>query len=266
MKWKRLGILTALSALLLAAPVSADDVGNLAKEILPPGFTYRELPGEYRLETGGKTISGRAGQLSVLLPKSQKFSSGYIITADIPLNNPSDLEPFMEFNLKPPAWRELIKINRTITDPDSVLRVYAAEAMRQLAAAVIGPLAQTDMSIDIYGVEPLRRFDSDTPYLYTVGYRILAHSGTIIFPLYSRMYLYPKKGQLRLLMLVTPDEGKGPLVYALDDLAKAVMKRATGAFFPEITKEEALSREKELSILLGAYEIEKKRRAMTEAE
>lgn len=266
MKWKRLGMVSALSILLLTVPVSANDIGSLAREILPPGFTYKEIPGEYRLETGGRTISGRAGQLSVLLPKSRRFSSGYIISAEISVENQSDIEPYLELNLKPPAWRGLIKVNRMITDPASDLRVTAAEAMKQLAAAVIGPLAKTDMRIDIYGVEPLRRFDSHTPYLYTVGYRMLAHSGAIIFPLYSRMYLYPEKEQLHLLVLVTPDEGKGPLVYALDDLAKEVMKQAIGSFFPDMTKEETLGREKEVSLLLGDYEMEKKRRAMEEAE
>lgn len=266
MKWKRLGIAAALSALLLAVPVSADEVGNLAKEILPPGFTYKELPGEYRLDTGMGTALSHGGQLSVLLPKSQRFSSGYIITAKIPLQDPSAIQPYREINLKPSLWRELIHINRMIKDPASRLRVAAAQAMQQMAAAVIGPLAQTDMGLDIYGVEPLRRFDSDTPYLYTVGYRMIARSDAMIFPLYSRMYLYPEKDQLCLLMLVTQDEGKEPLVYALDDLAKEFMKQVTGSLFPDLTKEETLRREKELSLLLGNYEREKKRRSPAEAE
>lgn len=264
MKWKRLGTIAALSVLLLAAPVSASDVGRLAKQVLPKGFTYTDIPGDRQLETAKGTISYHTGQLSVLLPKSQRFSSGYIVTAEFPVDNPADIAPYLDLNLKPDAWRGLIKINRMITDPMSELRLYAGDAMKKLAASVIGPLAETDLKLNIYGVEPLRRFDSNTPYLYTVGYRIIANSGTIILPLYSRMYIYPEKDMLRVLMLVTPDEGKGPLVYALDDLAKAAIKEAAGPFSVNMTAEESLSREEELSVILGRYEMEKKRRQAAE--
>ena len=44
--------------------------------------------------------------------------------------------------------------------------------------------------------------------------------------MYSRAYFFPSADgkNLDVLMLFTPDEGKGPLVYAIDDLAKEAAK------------------------------------------
>ena len=47
--------------------------------------------------------------------------------------------------------------------------------------------------------------------------------------MYSRMYFMRNGNDIDMLMLLTPDEGKQPLVFAIDDAAKAMYTKRLGS-------------------------------------
>lgn len=95
-----------------------------------------------------------------------------------------------------------------------------------LAVNALGEVAEQNVSADISEIEPFRRLTADEAYVFTAGAHITYNAGGLILPMYSRAYFFPSADgkNLDVLMLFTPDEGKGPLVYAIDDLAKEAAK------------------------------------------
>ena len=165
------------------------------------------------------------GQLSVMLSKSGKFAYGYVIKAELPMVGSDFLKPYFRQNLSVNEWRGLVRLNRLVMDENSPLRKGAAEIMRGWAAGILGNAAY-EVKINLYEIEPYHRLSSDESYLYVAGSKIIYDVGGLEFPFYTRMYFFRNNGHIDLIMLITPDEGKNPLLYALDDLSKAAAKEA----------------------------------------
>mgnify|MGYP000099202334 FL=1 len=77
-------------------------------------------------------------------------------------------------------------------------------------------------------MEPLRKVTLQS-LLYTAGGKIIFDSDGLIYPMYSRMYFMRNGNDIDMLMLLTPDEGKQPLVFAIDDAAKAMYTKRLGS-------------------------------------
>lgn len=217
----------ALAALLLTGGQAlAYDISALAVKTLPKSFSYKDIPGEQQLSFGGGEIPYHMGQLSITLKKAQKFSSGYIIQAQLPKEAAEQMRPYFRMNLGEEQWQGLVNMNRGLLDPSSILRQDMKKTVLSLAVNALGTVAEQNVSVDISEIEPFRRLTADEAYVYTAGAHVTYSAGGLILPMYSRAYFFPSSdGQnLDVLMLFTPDEGKGPLVYAIDDLAKAAAK------------------------------------------
>ena len=223
MKWKY----WALAFLLMMGGgyiVSAYNISTLAAKTLPKGFVYKEIEGNEVLPFWGQDVVYHMGQLQVTLPQNQSFSSGYIIRTKMPKNMEEAMRPFFKLNRDEKVWQILTRMNRALLNPHSPLRHQISMTMQELAVNAIGPMASSDVTVDISHIEPFRRLSTDEAYVYTAGGLITYDSKGLRLPMYCRTYFFPGQDGMEVLMLFTPDEGKGPLLYAIDDLASAAAK------------------------------------------
>lgn len=229
---KKLAALALAVLLLAGGSASAYDIGALAAENLSKNFTYTDIPGTQTLHFGGGEIPYHMGQLSIIRKKARKFSSGYIVQAKLPKVLADRMRPYFRMNLTEEEWAGLAEINREFLDENSILRRDMKDTVMSLAANAMGPVAEKQVTAEISEIEPFRRLSADETYVYTAGAHVTYSLQGMILPMYSRAYFFPSADgmNLNVLILFTPDEGKGPLVYAIDDLAKkAAMEELLGA-------------------------------------
>ena len=225
MKWKRV-VLAACLALSCSVSAGAYEVSQLAAETLPKGFVYKEIEGQQTLPFWGQDVSYQLGQLQVTMNKKQTFSSGYIIRTRLPDWMEKGLRPFFKLNRDEKVWKILNQMNRALWNPASPLRKHIEDTMKSLAVNAMGPIAEEGVQVKISDIEPMRRLSADEAYVYTADGVVTYDSGGLLLPMYCRTYFFPANQGLDVLMLFTPDEGKGPLVYAIDDLARAAAKES----------------------------------------
>lgn len=223
MKWKS-AILAASLALAMPWGIGAYDLESLAVKTLPQGFVYKKIEAQQTIPFWGQDVSYQMGQLQVTLSKSQRFSSGYIIETQLPESMEKGMRPFFQLNRDEKVWRLLTRINRALMNEESPLRQHIAETMKSLAVNAMGPMAETGVTVEISQVEPMRRLSAEDAYVYTAGGLITYNAEGLVLPMYCRTYFFPGEGGLKVMMLFTPDEGKDPLVYAINDLAQAAAK------------------------------------------
>lgn len=222
MSWKKTAAVF-MTALCISGGASAYNLQSIAKAHLPPAFTYQDIPEQQELKFHNFTYPYHMGQLSVMLQKSRKFAYGYIVTAKLPPAGADTLKPFFREYLTVKEWRSLSRMNRAFLDEDSPLRKGAEEVMKNWAKNVVGELGE-GVKITLSDFEPYRKLTADEAYLYTMGAKITFDSDGLIQPFYGRAYFLRENDHIDVMMLLTPDEGKEPLVYAIDDLAKAAAK------------------------------------------
>jgi len=223
---KKIASLLLALSLLAGGSAAAYDIQALADQNLPERFTYKDIPGTEKLPFAGMEVPYHMGQLAVNLNRAKKFSSGYIVRTRIPARSTEAMMDFFVMNLGPEQWKILSKLNRAFMDPESQVRKDMEKTMLGLAVNAMGPLAEKNVKVEISGEEPLRRLAANEAYVLTAGARVIYDEEGLILPMYTRAYLFPSSDRkyLEILMLFTPDEGKGPLVYAIDDLAKSAAK------------------------------------------
>ena len=222
MSWKKTAAVF-MTVLCISGGASAYDLQSIAKAHLPPAFTYQDIPEQQELKFHNFTYPYHMGQLSVMLQKSRKFAYGYIITAKLPPAGKAS--PFFYGQVFPKKRFQCIRsrMNRAFLDEDSPLRKGAEEVMKNWAKNVVGELGE-GVKITLSDFEPYRKLTADEAYLYTMGAKITFDSDGLILPFYGRAYFFRENDHIDVMMLLTPDEGKEPLVYAIDDLAKAAAK------------------------------------------
>lgn len=225
MKWKIMA-LTALTAACLAGSAGAYDMNQVAAKALPKQFAYQDIAGEQTLSFMGQEIPYQMGQLQITLKKQQRFASGYIIRGELPVAMADVMKPYFKMNRDEKVWQQLTRMNRALLNPDSPLRKSIEETMLTLAENSLGPVARSAVTVDISNVEPFRRLTSDEAYVYTAGGLITYNAEGMLLPMYCRAYFFPSDSALQVMMLFTPDEGKAPLLYAIDDLANEAAKES----------------------------------------
>ncbi len=225
MKWKQTA-LAMLAATLLAGSAGAYDMNQVAAKALPKRFAYQDIAGNETLSFMGQDIPYQMGQLQITLKKQQRFASGYIIRGELPVAMADVMKPYFKMNRDEKVWEQLTRMNRALLNPDSSLRKSIEETMLKLAENSLGPVARSAVTVDISKVEPFRRLSSDEAYVYTAGGLITYNAEGMLLPMYCRAYFFPSDSALQVMMLFTPDEGKAPLLYAIDDLANEAAKQS----------------------------------------
>ena len=220
---KKLVSLVLAALFFSCAAVSAYDMESLSAKTLPKNFSYKAIPGREALSFGEGMIPYHMGQLSITMKNAKRFDSGYIIEFQLPGEMAKTVRPFFRMNLGESQWKELTRINRELLDANSPLRKNMEKTLMSLAVNALGPVAESHVTLQMENIEPFRRLEADESYVYTAGARVIYDAQGLILPMYGRAYFFPgrEKDSLKAVMLFTSDEGKNPLVYAIDDLAKA---------------------------------------------
>lgn len=238
MNWKKTAVILT-AAFSVSVGASAYDLEALAKESLPTAFSYQDIPESQELKASDFTLPYHMGQLSVMFDGSKKLAYGYILTAKLPAAGAEKLKPFLSEYLTVKEWRSLSKMNRAFLDPNSEFRKGMEEVIKSWAKNTVGELSE-GVEVVLSDMEPYRKLTANEAYLYTMGAKITFISDGFRLPFYGRAYFFRENDHMNVMMLLSPDEGKEPLVYAIDDLAKAA------------AKETALQEEEEdLSVMLA---------------
>lgn len=214
-----------LSFLLLGnLGANAYDMNTLASKTLSKNFTYKEMVGEEHLPFMGIEVPYRTGELSVTLKRSNRFSSGYIIMATLPTPMTDQVKSFFELNPTVETWRKIIKLNRSLMAEGTPLQESLKSIFGNLAANVLGKEMMNYTTVSFQNIEPFRRLSAEEAFLYTTGGNVVYQVGGLSYPMYTKVYFFPGDNAIQMMALLTPDEGKNPLVYALDDLSRAAAK------------------------------------------
>ena len=109
------------------------------------------------------------------------------------------------------ASRDVIQLDPVYTDKVELMALVPVEQMKGLKADLMeGTNGQVVLD------ETVQCWFAQTED----GIRIFSMK----LPMYCRSYFFPGSEGLDVLMLFTPDEGKAPLLYAIDDLVNAAAK------------------------------------------
>lgn len=215
----------ALAAALLLAPTAGASELTDAASALPPMFTLRELAGTQTLYFGGRAIPYTAAQLSADMRRDDMYLSGYLFSAAVPEDARAVVAPYFAYNLSKTQLEGLSEINRALFDEEAPLHEAIEESIRRWADAMVGGNG-AGLGVSISSVEPARRTEGVNSILYTAGAEITLSSEGLILPLYGRGYLYKDGADYRFVLLVTGDDSKQPMSYALEDMVKEAARRA----------------------------------------
>lgn len=227
---------------------SAYDIQAVAAKTLPKSFTYRSVPETQHLAFMGRDIPYTMGQLAVTLRRSGRFASGYLLKSTLPAEMNERMRHYFLLNPDREAWEGLIAFNRALMTPGTPFRTGIEASFARLADEIVGEEKGKAVQVELSEFEPLRRLSQGEAYLFTTGGKVTYSVDGLLYPMYIRVYFFPGAGGAETLALLTPDEGKEPLVYAIDDLARAA------------AKEELLGREgyQDLNVLLARAQAERK--------
>ncbi len=224
MKWRK-WILTAGAAFLLGSGAAASDLTDAAKA-LPPMFTLRTLPGTEWLQFGERHFPYEAAQLTADMKRRDMFLSGYLFYGEIPEEDKASAAPYFQYNLGEKEYEGLAALNASFFNKDAPLHQAIEKALSRWADQMIGGEG-AGLAVTLDHMEPIRRTADGSVILYTAGTRLTLSSGGFILPLYGRAYMYRDGGAYRVLMLITSDDSRQPMTYAIDDMAKAAASAAS---------------------------------------
>lgn len=225
MNWKKTaaGLVMALT---VGATGMASDLSEAAKSALPPMFAFHELPGSETLYFQNERIPYEAAQLTADMRRDGVFLSGYIFYATIPDENKALIDPYFRYNTTTAEFAGMAAFNTAFFNPESPLHQSIEESVSRWADQMVGGSSGAHLVVTLSDMEPVRRTDGANCILYTAGSKITLSSEGLILPLYGRGYVYKDGGKYRLVMLITGDDSKRPLSYALDDMVRAAAENA----------------------------------------
>lgn len=223
MKW-RTWILGAGTALFLWSGAAASDLAEAAKA-LPPLFALRPLPGTEWITFNGQRFPYQAAQLTADMKRQDMFLAGYLFYGELPEEEKAGAAPYFRYNLGEKEYEGLAAVNVSFFNEDTPLHKALQKSLSQWADQMIGGEGAR-LTVTLDHIEPIRRTADASFILYTAGTRVTLSSGGFILPLYGRAYMYRDGSAYRVLVLITSDDSRQPMTYALDDMAKKAAAEA----------------------------------------
>lgn len=225
MTGKSLALTLALAA--AAMPAGASELADSAKAILPPFISYIELDEPQTVTFGGREFPYTAGQLVVDFARDGMYLTGYVIstsTEDDPLAA-EVLAPYFRYQLRAREYEGLTELNRALFDEESPLHLALEASISDWADRMVGG-AGAQLEVTLSDIEPVRRAGEMGAIVYTAGARIILSSEGLIMPLYGRCYMYRDGAAYRTVSLITSDDSREYLGYALADMVGEAARRA----------------------------------------
>lgn len=232
---RRTAVLALALAACLSAPAWADSpLKDAAAAVLPKPISLHELSGENTVSFQGETIPYQAMQLVMNMEKSGMVLTGYVFAAEMPSHYDATLSPYFRYGLTQDDYRGLSEVNKAFFDPASALHQSLLQSVSDWADAMVGG-AGAHLVTKLSDLEPIRRVSGVKAVMYTAGARLFFSTENIVIPLYAKGFMYRDGDVYRGIMLLTPDENKRPLSYAMEDTviraAEDAAKRDRRAYF-----------------------------------
>ena len=232
---RRIAALSLACALFLGSSSWAGDLLlESAKSVLPPPISLHTLSGENRITFQGDTLPYDAMQLVMNMEKSGMVLTGYVFSAEMPSQYHEALSPYFRYGISKEDYRGLSEVNKAFFDPGSPLHRALLQSVSDWADQMVGG-AGAHLVTKLSDLEPIRRVSGVKAILYTAGARIFFSTENIVIPLYAKGYMYREGDGYRGVMLLTNDENKRPLSYAMEDIvvkaAEDTTKRDRRALF-----------------------------------
>ena len=225
MKWRGL-VLAAGAAALMAQGAAASELSEAAKAALPPMFVLHELPGTQSLSFQGRTLPYTAAQLTANMRRQDMFLSGYVFFGEVPEADRALVAPYFQYNLTEEELSGLAAVNSAFFDTEAPLHKAVEESLSRWADQMMGGSGAARLQVALEDMEPIRKVSHTEALLYTAGARVTLSSDGFIMPLYGRAYMYPDGSSYRVVMLITSDDSRQPMAYAIEDLARDAAQKA----------------------------------------
>ena len=225
MNWKPLALALPLWA--AALPCGASELSDCAKAVLAPFITYIELEEPQTAYFADREIPYTAGQLVIDLRRRGTYLTGYVISASTEGDPLSEalFWPYFRYNLGAREYEGLTEVNAALFDERSSLYQMLVDSLARWADRMAGG-ASVQLEVSLDEIEPVRRAGEMGAIVYTAGARIMLSSEGLIMPLYGRGYMYRDGGHYRTVALITNDDSREFLGYALADMVGEAARRA----------------------------------------
>jgi hypothetical protein len=217
--WKKVILAGCMTAVLSSGMAGAADLSAIGAKSLPRGYSCVTVPGSFSTTYLGEPITYEMGQVSFTNTSNSNFYAGSVYQAVLPPSIGQHLLRYFKVNLTAEDWAGLTQLNNDLRNPDSQLSKDIRRSMGGWVSEMTGEPEGEHLSISFSEFEPIRKVSSNS-LLYTAGGVVTIHSDGFIIPMYTRVYFMKDGGDVRTLLLVAANEGKQPLLYAIDDMAK----------------------------------------------
>ena len=222
MNWKKSAVLF-FAACAMAMPAAASDLTDVAA--LPPMFNLRALPGTQSIAFMGEEIPYEAAQLTADMRRDDMFLSGYLFYGMVPEKDTALLDPYFKYNPTTKEFVGMAALNTAFFDEHAPFHEALEASISTWADRMVGGQG-AHLDVTLSEMEPVRRTDGMNCILYTAGTQITLNSEGLIMPLYGKGYVYKDGKDYCFVLLITGDDSKQPLTYALDDMVKAAAEAA----------------------------------------
>ncbi len=224
---RRIAALAVAWAIFAGSATFADDLLlESAKSVLPPPISLHVLSGKNQISFQGDTLPYDAMQLVMNREKSGMVLTGYVFSAPMPTHYHEALSPYFRYGISKEDYRGLSEVNKAFFDPDSPLHRALLQSVSDWADKMVGG-AGAHLVTKLSDLEPIRRMSGVKTILYTAGARIFFSTENIVIPLYAKGYMYRDGDGYRGVMLLTNDENKRPLSYAMEDIVTKAAEETT---------------------------------------
>ena len=136
--WKKRLLILLGAVCLSISSVQAESFKEDMSSALPKEFSYTDIAGDYSIQFLGQPMKYHMGQVSFVDPKTENFSSGYLIAGPLPSQVSAYLLPYFKLNLSSSEWTGLLYMNKQILNEDSPLMLEIRKTMGSWAERVIG--------------------------------------------------------------------------------------------------------------------------------
>lgn len=199
---------------------------KIKEKIFKDQFSYTEEIQPKEIEINGEKTICKIGELSGKDAQGKVFTSGYVVQATLNEKEKQKLVPYFKMNLTKEEWLKLSKFNEKILlCSENILTETAKEILAAQSKDNKTKEFFKNAKITTKDMEIGRKINSGKNYVYLVGSVMELYHKGIEFSMYTHVYIFLEKDELKMIMLITRSEGKNILLYAFDDI---VLRMANG--------------------------------------
>lgn len=198
---------------------------TITEKISNDFYKYEEDATLGELEFDKETYNYTSGELIGQDERHKIFICGHILQTQLSEKYKKEIAPFFRMNLTKDQWLELSKFNVSIMKDGKNFGEIARNILTVKSKDENEKNFYENAKINLKEIEPVRKINSGKKYIYISGGIFDFENESKKLPIYMKIYIYPEKDDMKVVILVAKAEEKSLLLYAFDNV---VLRMANG--------------------------------------